>query len=80
MRRLPDRGDAAHMSNGAENVTVRIVIESLHPPSGHGSLEGQKPWTFSGWLELMEKVEEIRSHRDRRPPPRRHRCIGGTSP
>lgn len=39
---------------------LQIVIEELDPPRGHGVVEGRDAWTFTGWMELIEKVEQLK--------------------
>jgi hypothetical protein len=47
---------------------LRIIMEDLQPPSGLGMVDGQQAWTFVGWLELIQKVEQLKDERETRPP------------
>jgi hypothetical protein len=43
-------------------------MEDLEPPSGLGMVDGREAWTFVGWLELIERVEQLKHERETRPP------------
>ena len=38
---------------------LRIVLDSLEPPTGRAFVDGRDPWTFVGWLELMQALERF---------------------
>lgn len=50
----------AILSRGSDAMELWIAIETLDPPSGRGIVDGNDAWTFTGWLELIERVERLK--------------------
>jgi hypothetical protein len=41
------------------SMELRIVVESLDPPTGSALVDGRDELRFVGWLELMEALERF---------------------
>ena len=40
-------------------VELRLVVDSLDPPTGLAITDGRETWPFVGWLELMQTLEQF---------------------